>query len=56
MWRDTRLAWDENIRLTYITDALGYETRCYNDILDHTYRIKYASSRGASTHRERPAT
>jgi len=25
---DTRLEWDKNIRLTYVTDALGHETRC----------------------------
>ncbi len=38
---DTRLAWDENIRLTYVTDALGNETWHYYDILGYTYRIKY---------------
>jgi len=36
---DTRLEWDENIRLTYVTDALGNETWHYYDILGYTYRI-----------------
>ena len=38
---DTRLEWDENIRLTYVTDALGQETWYYYDILGYTYRIIY---------------
>jgi len=36
---DTRLEWDKNIRLTYLTDALGHETRYYYDIAGYTYRI-----------------
>ncbi|WP_339539350.1 RHS repeat-associated core domain-containing protein [Pseudomonas sp. RA_15y_Pfl2_54] len=39
---DTRLEWDENIRLTYVTDALGNETWHYYDILGYTYRIQHA--------------
>ncbi|WP_259740100.1 RHS repeat-associated core domain-containing protein [Pseudomonas brassicacearum] len=42
---DTRLEWDENIRLTYVTDALGNETWHYYDILGYTYRIRYADER-----------
>ncbi|EYS86070.1 type IV secretion protein Rhs [Cupriavidus sp. SK-4] len=38
---DTRLEWDENIRLTYVTDAHGHETWHYYDILGYTYRIKH---------------
>ena len=38
---DTRLEWDPNIRLTYVTDALGHETWHYYDILGYTYRIVY---------------
>ena len=38
---DTRLEWDPNIRLTYVTDALGQETWHYYDILGYTYRIIY---------------
>ncbi len=38
---DTRLEWDRNIRLTYVTDALGQETRYYYDIAGYTYRIVY---------------
>ena len=38
---DTRLEWDKNIRLTYVTDALGHETRYYYDIAGYTYRIVY---------------
>ncbi|BEP61104.1 hypothetical protein GmRootV213_16580 [Variovorax sp. V213] len=33
------LEWDENIRLTYVTDALGGETWYYHDIEGYTYRI-----------------
>ena len=36
--QDTRLQWDTNIRLTYVTDALGQETRVYYDILGYPYR------------------
>lgn len=36
--QDTRLAWDPNIRLTYVTDALGQETWVYYDILGYPYR------------------
>lgn len=36
---DTRLEWDKNIRLTYVLDALGHETRYYYDIAGYTYRI-----------------
>ncbi|WP_347900828.1 RHS repeat-associated core domain-containing protein [Pseudomonas purpurea] len=39
---DTRLEWDENIRLTYVTDAHGYETWHYYDLLGYTYRIRHA--------------
>ncbi|WP_312933470.1 RHS repeat-associated core domain-containing protein [Pseudomonas sp.] len=39
---DTHLEWDENIRLTYVTDAHGHETWHYYDILGYTYRIGYA--------------
>ncbi|WP_244160367.1 RHS repeat-associated core domain-containing protein [Pseudomonas graminis] len=42
---DTRLAWDENIRLTFVTDALGNETRHYYDSLGYTYRICHADGR-----------
>lgn len=38
---DTRLEWDQNIRLTYETDALGNETRYYYDIAGYTYRTVY---------------
>jgi RHS repeat-associated protein len=37
----TRLEWDQNIRLTYETDALGNETRYYYDIAGYTYRTVY---------------
>ncbi|MGJ3700606.1 RHS repeat-associated core domain-containing protein [Variovorax sp. AFSI2.2] len=33
------LEWDSNIRLTYVTDALGGETWHYYDIQGYTYRI-----------------
>ncbi|ATP50052.1 Rhs family protein [Pseudomonas putida] len=36
---DVRLEWDKNIRLTYVIDVLGHETRHYYDILGFTYRI-----------------
>lgn len=38
---DTKLQWDENIRLTYVTDAYGAETWYYYDIDGYTYRIIY---------------
>ncbi|WP_052810717.1 RHS repeat-associated core domain-containing protein [Variovorax paradoxus] len=38
---DTQLEWDKNIRLTYVTDALGQETWIYYDILGYTYRVIY---------------
>ncbi|MCR6477814.1 RHS domain-containing protein [Variovorax sp. ZS18.2.2] len=38
---DTKLEWDKNIRLTYVTDALGQETWIYYDILGYTYRVIY---------------
>ncbi|SFC54057.1 RHS repeat-associated core domain-containing protein [Massilia yuzhufengensis] len=38
---DTRLEWDKNIRLTYVLDALGHETRFYYDIAGYTYRVVY---------------
>jgi RHS repeat-associated protein len=38
---DTRLEWDENIRLTYVTDAHGNETWHYYDSLGYTYRIRH---------------
>ncbi|RUR67693.1 RHS repeat protein [Variovorax guangxiensis] len=34
-----KLEWDRNIRLTYVTDALGGETWHYYDIQGYTYRI-----------------
>lgn len=42
---DTRLEWDENIRLTYVTDALGHETWHYYDLLGYTYRIRHPDDR-----------
>ena len=36
---DTRLEWDRTLRLTYITDALGQETRYYSDIRGYPTRI-----------------
>ncbi|WP_167409880.1 RHS repeat-associated core domain-containing protein [Pseudomonas sichuanensis] len=38
---ETRLAWDPNIRLTYVTDAHGQETWHYYDQQGYTYRIKH---------------
>ena len=38
---DTRLEWNKDIRLTYVTDALGHETRYYYDIAGYTYRVVY---------------
>jgi RHS repeat-associated protein len=42
---DTRLEWDDNIRLTYVTDAYGNETWHYYDILGYTYRIRHPDER-----------
>jgi RHS repeat-associated protein len=42
---DTRLEWDKNIRLTYVTDALGQETRYYYDIAGYTYRVVHPDGR-----------
>ncbi|MCG8295374.1 RHS repeat-associated core domain-containing protein, partial [Pseudomonas entomophila] len=42
---DTKLEWDENIRLTYVTDAHGQETWYYYDILGYLYRIRYPDER-----------
>ncbi|MFF7106231.1 RHS repeat-associated core domain-containing protein [Pseudomonas sichuanensis] len=42
---DTKLEWDENIRLTYVTDAHGQETWYYYDIQGHLYRIRYPDER-----------
>jgi len=42
---DTRLEWDKNIRLTYVIDAFGQETRYYYDIAGYTYRIMYPDAR-----------
>ncbi|MBT2333027.1 RHS repeat protein [Variovorax paradoxus] len=41
----TTLEWDKNIRLTYVTDALGQETWYYYDILGYTYRIIHPDKR-----------
>ncbi|WP_080422480.1 RHS repeat-associated core domain-containing protein [Burkholderia ubonensis] len=38
---DIRLAWNPNIRLTYVTDALGQMTRYYHNIHGYVYRIVY---------------
>nr|WP_297354199.1 RHS repeat-associated core domain-containing protein [uncultured Caldimonas sp.] len=42
---DTRLEWDENIRLTYVTDALGQETWVYYDIKGYPYRTIHPDKR-----------
>jgi RHS repeat-associated protein len=39
---DTRLEWDKNLRLTYVTDAHGQETWHYYDLHGYTYRIRHA--------------
>ncbi|MCE4544318.1 RHS repeat domain-containing protein [Caballeronia sp. PC1] len=39
---DTKLEWDPDIRLTYVTDAHGNETWYYYDILGYTYRVRHA--------------
>ena len=42
---NTRLEWDKNIRLTWVTDALGHETRYYYDIAGYTYRVVHPDGR-----------
>ncbi|AKJ28503.1 RHS repeat-associated core domain-containing protein [Caldimonas brevitalea] len=42
---DTRLEWDPNIRLTYVTDALGHETWHYYDIDGYPYRVVHPDHR-----------
>ncbi|AZL73602.1 RHS repeat-associated core domain-containing protein [Pseudomonas oryziphila] len=42
---ETRLAWDPNIRLTYVTDAHGQETWHYYDALGYTYRLIHPDGR-----------
>ena len=42
---DTRLEWDEHIRLTYVTDAHGQETWYYYDILGYLYRVRHPDER-----------
>ncbi|WP_455912812.1 RHS repeat-associated core domain-containing protein [Pseudomonas palmensis] len=42
---ETRLAWDPNIRLTYVTDAHGQETWYYYDALGYTYRVVHPDGR-----------
>ncbi|WP_321941312.1 hypothetical protein, partial [Burkholderia cepacia] len=49
---DTRLEWDENIRLTYVTDAHGQETWHYCDILGYTYRIIHPDKRSEWFYRD----
>ncbi|ENV32716.1 RHS repeat-associated core domain-containing protein [Acinetobacter gerneri] len=39
---ETRLQWDDQIRLTYVTNAHGDETWYYYDIDGYTYRTVYA--------------
>ena len=41
----TRLRWDERIRLTYVTDALGQQTWHYYDALGYTYRVRHPDGR-----------
>ncbi|AOX99261.1 hypothetical protein BJP62_01610 [Jeongeupia sp. USM3] len=38
---EIRLRWDDNIRLTVVTDAYGGETWYYADLLGFTYRVIY---------------
>ncbi|PNG32119.1 type IV secretion protein Rhs [Pseudomonas protegens] len=38
---ETRLEWDRNIRLTYVTDANGHETWHYYDSLGYPYRVRH---------------
>ncbi|AKJ28506.1 RHS repeat-associated core domain-containing protein [Caldimonas brevitalea] len=42
---ETRLEWDRNIRLTYVTDALGQETWVYYDIDGYPYRTIHPDQR-----------
>ncbi|MGG7637896.1 DUF6531 domain-containing protein, partial [Pseudomonas sp. ES1] len=42
---ETRLAWDPNIRLTYVTDAHGQQTWHYYDALGYTYRLIHPDGR-----------
>ncbi|WP_342308234.1 DUF6531 domain-containing protein [Burkholderia pyrrocinia] len=42
---EVRLEWDENIRLTYVTDAHGQETWHYYDSLGYTYRVIHPDQR-----------
>ncbi len=42
---DTRLAWDEDVRLTYVADAHGQETWHYYDSLGYTYRVIHPDQR-----------
>ncbi|NTX20641.1 RHS repeat-associated core domain-containing protein [Burkholderia cepacia] len=49
---DTRLAWDEHIRLTYVTDAHGEETWHYHDSQGYTYRIVHPDKRSEWFHRD----
>ncbi|MDR3322915.1 MAG: DUF6531 domain-containing protein, partial [Zoogloeaceae bacterium] len=42
---DTRLEWDPNIRLTYVTDAEGGESWHFYDIKGYTYRILHPDKR-----------
>ena len=41
---EVRLEWDKHIRLTYVTDALGNETKHYYNIQGYTYRIVHPDS------------
>ncbi|HDR9160264.1 TPA: RHS domain-containing protein [Burkholderia vietnamiensis] len=38
---DTRLAWHDRLRLTFVTDALGNTTQQYYDMDGYVYRIVY---------------
>ena len=42
---DTRLHWDENIRLTCVTDAHGQRTWHYYDAQGYTYRTRHPDGR-----------
>ncbi|MFJ4344046.1 RHS repeat-associated core domain-containing protein [Pseudomonas sp. NPDC089401] len=42
---ETRLKWDEHIRLTTVTDAYGAQTHHYYDAEGYTYRIRHADDR-----------
>ncbi|WP_321788560.1 RHS repeat-associated core domain-containing protein [Paraburkholderia sp. J94] len=41
---DTRLAWHDRLRLTFVTDALGNTTQQYYDINGYPYRVVHADS------------